>query len=226
MGKSRVIFTADDPELRHISISISFNVTEHESHEAKIYSIIDGDTLRARLSALGVVEKVRLLGIDAPETGSDEHARQQCEYLGVDMDTLHVLARISTIHLLWLCPKGTRITLKTTGSPRDDKDRILAGLFIGDLCVNRLLVEHGYAMMYRGLSDWEDYQDLELQAKQARRGIWGRCEEGYYLASSRTYHRPGCSSARYATTRFQTREEARASNLSPCSLCLPDYTRD
>jgi len=225
MEKEGFIFRPEDPKFKHLSITVRTDVMEHETYEAKIYDAVDGDTLRVRLLPLGLIERVRLLAIDTPETGSDEHAKSQCRYLATDMDTLHILARLSTLHLQWLCPKGSKITIKTTERARDGSGRILAGVFTGEISVNRLMVEQGYALAYQGYSAWESYRELELRARDARRGIWGQCEEQYYLASSKTYHRPGCSSARYATTRLQAIEEARASGLSPCSNCRPDYCR-
>jgi endonuclease YncB( thermonuclease family) len=220
-----IVFKPQNPELKHLSIVVRVSIIEHETYEAKLYSVTDGDTLRLRILPLGVVEKVRLLGIDAPETGSDEKARQQCRQLGVDMDTLHKLALISTFHIQWLCPKEGRFCMKTTDKPRDENKRVLAGVFVGDLCVNRLMVEHGYAMAWRGNTGWESYENLEFRARDGRKGIWGLCDEPYYPASSKSYHRPGCSSARYAATRFETLIDAKASGLAPCSNCIPDYTR-
>jgi endonuclease YncB( thermonuclease family) len=222
---SEVLFKSADPALQHITISSRINVIDHESYQAKVHRIIDGDTLQVRLSVLGLVETIRFLGIDAPETGSDDRAMQQCQYLGVDISALHTLAKISAFHLQWLLPKGSQITLKTTDTARDKHKRILAGIFMGDACVNRLMVEHGYALAFQGYSDWEDYLDLENQASQARRGIWGACDEPFYLASSKLYHRPGCNSATRATTRFETLAQAKTSGLGPCSICLPDYAR-
>lgn len=219
-----IVFKPQNPELQHLSITLQVSVTEHETYEAKVYGITDGDTLRVRLLPLGVLVKVRLLGIDAPETGSDEHAKEQCRRLGVDLDTLHKLAWVSTLHLQWLCPKGQKIILKTRDKPRDEWNRILAEVFVGDDSINRLMAEHGYAMAWPGYG--EEYQDLELQAAGARKGIWGLCNEPYYLASSKSYHRPGCSNAHSAAVRFKTLTDARASGLlGPCSKCIPDYSR-
>ena len=223
MDAKEFIFTSSDSALKHVSISVSTNVIEHESYEAKVYDATDGDTLRVRLLPLGLIERVRLLGIDTPETGTDDHARNQCKELGVDMSTLHSLAKIATIHLQWLCPKGAGIILKTTGRVRDDKNRILAGVIAGDVCINQVMVEHGYAVEYEG--DWESYGDLALHAREGGRGIWGQCDEAYYLASSETYHRPGCSKARYATRRFTAVRDAKAVGLEPCSACIPDFKR-
>ena len=219
------LFKSDDPELQHITLSLEVGVSSYRTYEAKVFKIIDGDTLQVLLTSLDGVETVRLLGIDAPETGSDEHAKHHCRYLGVEMTTLHILAKLAGIHLQGLLSKGTAITLKTTSAPRDDRGRILAGIFAGDACINRLMVEQGYAMVYQGYSDWENYFDLESAAREARKGIFGSCEESFYLASSKLYHRPGCNSAQRSTLTYQTLADAKQAGLNPCSLCLPEYRR-
>ena len=219
------LFKSDHPELQHITLSLEVGVSSYRTYEAKVFKIIDGDTLQVLLTSLEVVETVRLLGIDAPETGSDEHAKRHCRYLDVDMTTLHILAKLAGIHLKGLLPKGTAITLKTTGAPRDDRGRILAGVFAGDACINRLMVEQGYAMVYQGYSDWENHFDLETAAREAKKGIFGLCKEAFYVASSKLYHRPGCNSAQRSTLKYQTIAEAKQAGLNPCSLCLPDYSR-
>jgi endonuclease YncB( thermonuclease family) len=225
MNTGKFLFKSDEPDLQHITLSLEVGISAYETYEAKVSKIIDGDTLKVSLTSLNVVDTVRLLAIDAPETGSDGHSKQQCGYLGVDMSTLHILAKLATIHLQWLLPKGAAIKLKTTGTPRDDLNRILAGVIVGDTCINQLMVEHGYAMAYHGYSDWENYFDLETAANQAKKGIFGSCDESVYLASSKLYHRPGCNSAQRITLKYQTTGEARAAGLSPCSSCLPDYRR-
>jgi hypothetical protein len=115
---SNFVFKSDDPELQHITLSLEVGISAYETYEAKVYKIIDGDTLKVSLTRLNVVDTVRLLAIDAPETGSDAHAKQQCEYLGIDMNALHILAKLAGIHLQWLLPRGTAIKLKTSGIPR------------------------------------------------------------------------------------------------------------
>ena len=146
MAPGRFLFKSDDPELQHITLSLEVGISSYQTYEAKVFKIIDGDTLQVLLTSLDVVETVRLLGIDAPETGSDEHAKRHCRYLGVDMTTLHILAKLAGIHLQGLLPRGTAITLKTTSAPRDDRNRILAGVLVGDACMNRLMVDNGYAL--------------------------------------------------------------------------------
>ena len=165
-----ISFKPEDPGLQHLILTLDVAIERKESYQARVSGIIDGDTLEVNLvgtdpikftgatstvtlQSTRLIERVRLLGIDAPETHSGEHANQQCQYLGIGIDGLYQLAKLSTFHLQWLCPKGTKLTIKTSGKTRDDYGRILAGLFAGDLCINRAMVEHGYAIAYQGHSD-------------------------------------------------------------------------
>lgn len=208
---------------RGIEVYFCRNLAANSTCSSRLLSVIDGDTLVVELSQK---EHVRLLGIDAPEKLPGERADDQCAQLDVDPDTLYILAKLAKIHLWGLCPKGSAITLQTTGKVRDDYSRILAGVFRNDQCLNRLMVADGYAMAYRGSSDWNDYSPLEQAAKEAGKGIWGACEESFYAATTRSYHRPGCYYAKWASSRFASRLEAQDSGLSPCAACLPDFKRE
>jgi hypothetical protein len=69
MTPGKFLFKSDDPELQHITLSLEVGISSYRTYEAKVFKIIDGDTLQVLLTSLDVVETVRLLGIDAPETG-------------------------------------------------------------------------------------------------------------------------------------------------------------
>lgn len=207
--------------LRNLKVYYCQNLDTYSTCRAKLVSVIDGDTI---LVDLGQRERVRLLGIDAPEKSEGEHADRQCNLLGVDTDTLKLLAKLSQIHLWGLCPAGSTLTLQTTGKVRDNYGRLLAGVFLDEQCINRRMVEDGYALAYAGLSDWEDYAAHEQAAREAGKGIFGACEESSYPATTRSYHRPGCYHAKWATARIQQREDAANAGLSACSACLPDYS--
>jgi endonuclease YncB( thermonuclease family) len=206
--------------IRGIDVHFCQSLDARSTIRARLVSVTDGDTIVVELSRK---EPVRLLGIDAPEKSPGDHANRQCALLGVDCEILKILAKLSQIHLCGLCRSGSTLTLRTTSKVRDDYSRILAGVFLGDQCLNRAMVEDGYAMIYREQSDWESYSALEETAREAERGIWGACEESFYAATTKSYHRPGCYYAKNAAIRFPTRDDAEAAGLSPCSACLPDY---
>jgi len=115
--------------------------------------IIDGDTIE--LSG----RKIRLHGIDAPE------AKQTCTKEGkkwlCGQEATWALARIIEEHWVTCKPKDT-----------DRYGRIVAVCYMaeGQIDINGLMVEQGWALAYRKYS--EDYVEQEEVAKGSRDGIW------------------------------------------------------
>jgi endonuclease YncB( thermonuclease family) len=112
-------------------------------------SIIDGDTFR-----LVTGEKVRLIGIDAPELSRPGG----------------VLSREYLAHLLL----GKPITLKRGYKDKDNYNRLLRFVYVNDLCINEEMIRQGYAeARYLPESPIRDYYvQLEIQAEAARAGLW------------------------------------------------------
>jgi micrococcal nuclease len=112
-------------------------------------SIIDGDTFR-----LETGEKVRLIGIDAPEL-SQPGGELSCQYLA---------------HLII----GKPITLERGSEDRDNYHRLLRFVYTGNLCINEEMIRQGYAeARYLPESPIRDYYvQLEIQAEAAKAGLW------------------------------------------------------
>jgi endonuclease YncB( thermonuclease family) len=113
--------------------------------------VIDGDTIDV------AGERVRLHGIDAPET------RQNCDVAGTG----------------WACGKnasaflagataGRMITCK--GDKRDRYGRLIAVCYLGDQDLNARMVRDGWALAYRRYAN--DYVTQESEARAAGSGIW------------------------------------------------------
>jgi len=115
--------------------------------------IIDGDTIE--LSG----QKIRLHGIDAPE------AKQTCTKEGKEwlcgQEASWALARIIEEHWVTCKPKDT-----------DRYGRIVAVCYMaeGQIDINSLMVEQGWALAYRRYSG--DYVGQEATAKNSGVGIW------------------------------------------------------
>lgn len=125
-------------------------------------TLVDGDTLR-----IGDV-RVRLIDIDAPETGQRcRNARNRDYKCGVKAnDALRGLI-------------GTR-SVTCRGEFRDDYGRLLAICFAGDVELNRAMVKRGWAVRYGNPGDKQSrYLNEELEAAKERRGIWQRGPDGF-----------------------------------------------
>jgi len=121
----------------------------HYPPDTMCTEIIDGDTFRLENG-----ETVRLIGIDAPEL-SQPGGVESREYLA---------------HLIL----GKRITLERGFSERDNYNRLLQFVYIGDVCINEEMIRQGYAEA-RYLSEnpiREYYLQLEITAEIAGAGLW------------------------------------------------------
>ncbi|HEX9890936.1 MAG TPA: thermonuclease family protein [Actinomycetota bacterium] len=129
------------------------------SDRATVARVVDGDTVW-----LEGGEKVRLIGIDAPEV---EHPGQPGECFG-DRGT-EALRRMVL---------DRRVRVETDVALRDPFDRLLAYLWVGNRMVNETLVEHGFAIARRYPPNLRHAARLEAAQRRARaagRGLWGTC---------------------------------------------------
>lgn len=133
--------------------------------ECTLLQVIDGDTIRVRM-ADGSVEKVRYIGIDAPEV---THGDSAGEYLGDE----------AAAHNAELLQSGP-LRLQTDVDEWDDFGRLLAYVWAGDVFVNERLVRDGYARARNyppNLAQQDRLWDAHDSAREAGIGIWGAPEE-------------------------------------------------
>jgi micrococcal nuclease len=119
-----------------------------EEHE--VTEVIDGDTVR-----LANGEKVRLIGINTPETGQP--------YYSDATDKLTELV------------DGKTVTLKKDKDHEDQYGRWLRYIYLDEMFVNLEMVKGGYALSYRyepNLKHADEFDDAEEEARNAGRVIW------------------------------------------------------
>ena len=132
---------------------------------AVVDRVVDGDTIVVEIA--GNRERVRLLGIDTPESVA-ENRPDQC--YGVE----------SSDYLKSVLPEGTEVTLIRDVESRDQFDRLLAYVVRSSdqLFVNLDLLERGYAgvLIYEPNSFYRDlFEDAEDTAFRNDIGLWGVC---------------------------------------------------
>jgi micrococcal nuclease len=125
---------------------------------------VDGDTIDVDIG--GHEERVRLIGIDTPET-KDEDAPVQC--YGPEASALTEL----------LLPPGTAVRLERDVEARDDYGRLLAYVHRADgLFVNLELARQGAAtvLSIRPNTAYAEVIARSVdEARRAGRGLWGAC---------------------------------------------------
>jgi micrococcal nuclease len=103
---------------------------------ATIVRWMDGDT--AVLATPSGVQRVRLIGIDAPETSPSERARSQARRLNTSLWKVVQLGLQARDYAQQLAPPSTRVFVETDVQARDRYGRLLAYLWLQD---GRLLQE-------------------------------------------------------------------------------------
>ena len=121
---------------------------------AQVVSVHDGGTITVLID--NRQEKVRLIGIDAPE---------------LDKLPWGVQARDALRGLV----DGKTVRLETDITIRDQYRRLLAYVYVGEILVNLEMIRQGQAVLYTvppNVAHVEEYRKAQSEARQAGRGVW------------------------------------------------------
>ncbi len=183
--------------------------------EAVVAHVVDGDTV-----TLDTGQRVRLLGIDAPEM---EKEGQPADFLA--HKSKQVLADLA---------QGKRVRLEYDRLRYDRYGRILAYLFLMDgTDLSREMVRQGLAHVYTVPPNMRFREELlaaQREAIAARRGVWLEAlkqDEPFYIGNRRSllFHRPTChlgqNTAKSNRVQFTSKAQAYLQGYSPCRTCKP-----
>ena len=137
-------------------IVIFFLATLNAQNEAKVSRVIDGDTL-----LLTDGERVRLIGVDTPET---KHPRKPVQYFGKE-------AYLFTKEMV----DGKEVRLEFDWQRRDKYGRLLAYVYLLDgTLLNSEIIKQGYGFAYTRFpfKYLEQFRRLEKEARENKRGLW------------------------------------------------------
>jgi endonuclease YncB( thermonuclease family) len=199
-----------------------------EDWTGKCVSVTDGDTIQVMHN--GKAERVRLDGIDCPETGQafGNVAKQAASQLCFGKD------------------------LKVIDHGKDKYGRTLGTIInpASGMDINATLVRSGYAWHYKQYSKDKALAQCETEARQARKGLWkdpspippwdyrhggnraapapatgkttaatDQARDTVYVTNTgKKYHRAGC---RYLKSSIPLPLSQAAASYEPCSVCNP-----
>jgi len=183
--------------------------------EAGVAHAVDGDTVE-----LANGQKVRLLGIDAPELEKE----------GQPADFLAHKAKRFLADLV----EGKRVRLEYDRLRYDRYGRTLAYLFLPNgTNLSQEMVRQGLAHVYTVPPNMRFREELlaaQREAISAHRGIWLKAlkqEEPFYLGNRKSllFHRPTChqgqNTAKTNRVQFKSLTDAYLQGYSPCRTCKP-----
>lgn len=129
----------------------------------RVSRVVDGDTIVIAMN--GAQEKVRLIGVDTPET---VHPRKQVQYYGKEASRF--TKDLLTGKEVWL-------EFERGGMSRDRYGRALAYVYrVPDgMFVNAEIIRLGYGHAYTRFpfKYMEEFRRYEREAREAGRGLWG-----------------------------------------------------
>ena len=130
-----------------------------------VTSVVDGDTLHVQLTN-GDDERVRIVGIDTPET-VDPRKPVQC------------FGEEASARMKELVEGKSVVIEKKPDEDRDRYDRLLRYVIMDGEDIGALMISEGYAFSYKPFPHpkLREYNALEREARTEGRGLWGEgCE--------------------------------------------------
>ncbi len=121
--------------------------------------VIDGDTIVVDIN--GKQERVRLIGVDTPET---VHPEKPVEYFGKEASEF-------TKRMV----EGKKVRLEYDWQDRDKYGRLLAYVYLTDgTFLNAEIIKQGYGFAYTRFpfKYLEEFRGYEREARENGRGLW------------------------------------------------------
>lgn len=122
--------------------------------------VVDGDTIIVKMN--GTEERVRLIGVDTPET---VHPVKPVEYFGK-------AASAFTKQMA----EGKKVRLEYDWQKKDKYGRLLAYVYLEDgIFLNAEIIKQGYGFAYTRFpfKYLDDFRKYEREARENIRGLWG-----------------------------------------------------
>jgi len=136
--------------------------------------VVDGDTIAVRIDR--GVEKVRLIGIDTPESRKNERAALQAERSHRDIKTIMEFGRRAKDAMKELLPKGTELRIEYDVQKRDKYGRLLGYVYRTDnTMVNEEMLLRGYAQLLTippNVKYVDRFKKALAKSQREKRGLW------------------------------------------------------
>lgn len=194
-----------------------------------VLRVVDGDTIVVTLN--GAKEKVRLIGVDTPETVDP---RRPVQYFGKEASAF------TKKHIA-----GQTVRLDIPSQDRDRYNRILAYVYRAsdDFFLNYEIIKRGYGFAYTKypFKYMEEFKKAEQRARENGVGLWARATPArskpktagqetkrgppgdikvFITNSGKKYHRSTCQYLKKSKIGISLKE-AKRKGFTPCKKCKP-----
>ena len=157
------------------SYASSVSLKPNSLYSCVVLRVYDGDTFKCRLNG-GKEVKVRLIGVDTPESSKNIKAYRDAERSKTDIEKIVQMGQAAKEFVKGILKKGTKVKLETDVQPTDKYGRILAYVYLPDgKMLNLLLIEEGYATVYTippNVKYAEKFKKAQETAMKKGKGLW------------------------------------------------------
>lgn len=142
-------------------------IQKAEENQPGLYTVkvvSDGDTISVDMN--GVVEKVRFIGVDTPET-NDPRKEVQCFGKAASEFTKKLIGE-----------NTVRLEADPTNTNRDRYNRLLRYVYLPNgTLVNAEIIKNGYGFAYTNFpfTKLDEFKKYQEDAKRKNLGLWGSC---------------------------------------------------
>lgn len=181
----------------------------------KVLRVVDGDTFVIDYN--GTEEKVRLIGIDTPESVHPDADKNSAAGITASDYTKSLL-------------KGKSVSLEFDVQQRDKYGRMLVYAYVDGYMLNKKLLEDGYAVVATyppNVKYVDEFKAVSKEYQSAFGEISTDVSEAAYIGNIKTekFHSVSCSSvkdmAEYNKIGFENRNDAISAGYSSCGKCKP-----
>lgn len=123
-----------------------------------------------------IKERVRLIGVDAPESEDNPKAKRDAERSGQSLSFIFAVGQKATEFTKSYLQRGTNVNLELDVQQKDNYGRLLAYVYLPDgTMLNALLLQEGYAQIMTippNVKFADMFLRTQQEAREANRGLW------------------------------------------------------
>ncbi len=157
-----------------LALSLHASIEAQERATATILRVIDGDTLK--VSYKGQEERLRLVGIDTPESAANTKAKRDSKRTNKGLSVILSQGKEATNYVKSVVESGDSIQIEFDVQTRDKYGRLLGYVYLSDgKMLNEEIVRAGYASLMTyppNVKYQERFLGAYKEARNNNRGLW------------------------------------------------------
>ncbi len=150
------------------------NLKEENGEFATVEKITDGDTFSVIFN--GRKEKIRLIGIDTPESRRNDRSKKQGKEEKLDQEEIVAMGKEAKAFMTRQIQKGDRVKLEFDVQERDKYGRFLCYVYLDDgRMLNEIMISEGYAYpltIAPNVKYESKFREAFVNARENSRGLW------------------------------------------------------